>query len=65
MRAPVGNHQVAADHAAQVAAALGLLLIEDLVDVLGGTLAVLESQPDRLHVEALVPVTSAHGPHSG
>jgi len=49
----------------EAAAALGLLLIEDLVDVLGGTLAVLESQPDRLHVEALVPVTSAHGPHSG
>lgn len=49
----------------EAAAALGLLLIEDLVDVLGGTLNVLEAHPERLHVEALVPVTPASPAHAG
>ena len=38
------------------AAALGLLLIEDLLEVLGGQLVVLAARPGHLRVEVLIPV---------
>lgn len=63
--AAVGHAPIPDRKPREAAAALGLLLIEDLVDVLGGTLNVLEAHPERLHVEALVPVTTAAPAHAG
>lgn len=45
--------------ARDAAAALGLLLIEDLIEVIGGAMKVLEVQPDRLEVELTLPVPPA------